>query len=375
MSPSTVLVLGGYGETGRRVARLLAERTDARIVLAGRDAARAAALAAQLGTHRATGIGLDATDLPAVTRALHGVEVLVNAAVVPEHVPGLARATVAAGCDWLDFQINREQARSLDGLAAEISAAGRCFVTQAGFHPGVPAALVRWAAAHVDELHTAWVAGLLLEPGGLPATSGLDELVAGFRDFRGMRYEDGRWEDVGSRWAEWPTVDFGAGFGRRRTFPMEFDELYPLPDQIPTLRRLGFSITMDTATNVASALVVPALTLAGSRPWAVSACSRLLAWTSRTFARPPYGCVVTLGATGLRDGLAVTPRVRLFHENGYDLTAIAGESMIEQLIAGDVRRPGLHRMGQLADPDRLLADLAAMGAQVDVNAPDAVPGL
>jgi saccharopine dehydrogenase (NAD+, L-lysine-forming) len=167
--------------------------------------------------------------------------------------------------------------------------------------------------------------------------------------------------------SDYPVVDFGLGFGRRRTFVMEFDELYPLPDRLPGLRRLGFSITMDRATNVASSLIVPALAVTGPRPRAIRMCSRLLAWTNRVFARPPYGCVVQMDAEGERGGAPTTVTVRLFHADGYDLTAIAAESMAEQLLDGRAWRPGLHRMGLIVDPDRLLADMQAMGVRVETS--------
>ncbi len=87
--------------------------------------------------------------------------------------------------------------------------------------------------------------------------------------------------------------------------------------------------------------------------------SRLLAWTNRVLARPPYGCVVQIDAERQRGGTPTTLAVRLFHEDGYDLTAIAGESMAEQLLDGSAWRPGLHRMGLIVDPERLLADMQA----------------
>lgn len=93
----------------------------------------------------------------------------------------------------------------------------------------------------------------------------------------------------------------------------------------------------------------------------LDAYSRLLAWTNRTLTRPPYGCVVQMEAEGVRSGAATYLAVRLLHEDGYDLTAIAGESMTEQLLDGSRRQPGLHRMGLNVDPERLLAVMEAMG--------------
>ena len=70
------------------------------MVVAGRDARGAAALAAELGAQRVRGMWLDATDAPSVRRALEGVQLFVNAVVVPRHVAALARTAIAAGTDW-----------------------------------------------------------------------------------------------------------------------------------------------------------------------------------------------------------------------------------------------------------------------------------
>ena len=79
-------------------------------------------------------------------------------------------------------------------------------------------------------------------------------------------------------------------------------------------------------------------------------------------------------AAGVRAGAPIELTARVFHEDGYDLTAIAGASMVEQLLAGGLHRSGLHRMGLIVDPDRLLADLTAMGARVATDAPVVLTG-
>ena len=71
---SAVAVLGGYGTFGARVSRELARRGH-RVTVAGRDLARAAALAASLGDgHRAAEV--NATDVDSCRRALQGAAVV-----------------------------------------------------------------------------------------------------------------------------------------------------------------------------------------------------------------------------------------------------------------------------------------------------------
>jgi saccharopine dehydrogenase (NAD+, L-lysine-forming) len=72
----------------------------------------------------------------------------------------------------------------------------------------------------------------------------------------------------------------------------------------------------------------------------------------------------------MRDGAPVRARAALGHEDGYDLTAIPVVSMVEQLLDGSARIPGVRLMGMATDPQRLLDDCAEMGAWVEVDGPE-----
>jgi len=75
----TAFVPGGYGAIGAAICRGLAE-AGARVIVAGRDATKAAALAKKLG-HRARGVALDVGDVEAIratVAALPRIDLLVN---------------------------------------------------------------------------------------------------------------------------------------------------------------------------------------------------------------------------------------------------------------------------------------------------------
>ena len=69
MGALKVLILGGYGTFGGRLARLLAEEQGVAIIVAGRSLAKAQALCDQLGTGTAAAIDRD-QPLEAPLRAL-----------------------------------------------------------------------------------------------------------------------------------------------------------------------------------------------------------------------------------------------------------------------------------------------------------------
>ncbi len=122
MSTDSILIVGGYGETGRRLLHHLAERTAAPLVVAGRDGWKAQALAAELNRRhpgdRVRGLALDASDGPALRRALEGVALLVNATTASAHEPAIAEAALDAGVDLLDLQFGPSRAAAPRGRRA-----------------------------------------------------------------------------------------------------------------------------------------------------------------------------------------------------------------------------------------------------------------
>ncbi len=66
MKEKRLLILGGYGNTGRPLAELLLGESDAKLVIAGRDIRKAQTLAADLNrkysAERVKGLCVDAAD-------------------------------------------------------------------------------------------------------------------------------------------------------------------------------------------------------------------------------------------------------------------------------------------------------------------------
>ena len=94
MEQKTFLVLGGYGNTGILISRLLLQETDARLVLAGRTTKNADAAAAQLNSQfeggRVSAAYADASDVTSLTKALEGVDFVIVASSSSEYAEQVA---------------------------------------------------------------------------------------------------------------------------------------------------------------------------------------------------------------------------------------------------------------------------------------------
>ncbi len=370
----TIVILGGYGNTGREVARLLLEHSDARLVLAGRDADKAARAAAlwngRFPGARVRGERADAADAASLAALFAGADLVVAASSSSAWVKTVAQAALQAGIDYMDPQFSRRKLAALEEMRAQIEAAGRCFITDAGFHPGLPAALVRYAARRFDQLESAGVGSVIqIDWSGLsfsPAT--LDELVEELLDYQTLHFKNGRWVKMNWLQAFLPVYrTFGHGFGRRYTVPMFLDELRPLPAMIPGLRETGFFV--GGFNGVVDWLILPLgmvwlkiFPRRGAQPVA-----RWMLWGLKRFTRPPYGTLLQLEAEGVKSGERRHLTVGVYHPDGYVLTAAPMVACLLQVLDGSAQRPGLHFQALLADPDRLLEDLQRMGVEVSAE--------
>jgi len=355
---NTILILGGYGATGRCLARHLLAEMEHKIVIAGRNLAKAQAFVDSLHDQRVTAEQVDATDPSSLKQALQRADFLLVAAPTTHHTETVLRAALDAGVDYLDVQYSDLKLEGLRASEREINERKLCFVTEAGYHPGLPSAMIRYAASKLETIESARVAGYL-NMGNLPYTEAVDELMEGFIHYQAQVYKNGAWTKPGS----WDTrkFDFGEEIGRRTCYSMFFEELRCIPDMYPTLSETGFYIS---GTNLLADLILTPIILVGLKIAPKRGIRPLgkLMWWAMGNSKPPYRLVLKVEATGQLNGRQARVEASIEHEDGYELTAIPVVAFLLQY--DQIRQLGLHMMGHLAGPDRLLNDMQRMGVRV-----------
>ncbi|MEI6621391.1 MAG: saccharopine dehydrogenase NADP-binding domain-containing protein [Actinomycetes bacterium] len=365
---STVLVLGGYGNAGAKICDLLLAHSEHTVRIGGRHPDRAQSLADELGATnpawpaRLQSVRVDAADRANLDSALEGVDLCIAAAGTSQDATTAVRAALASAADYLDIQVSRAKADRLLAMDAEARASGVTVVTDGGFHPGVPAAMVRYADRRLGGIERARVASVIavdwaaLRP---VADSTVAEMMEEFRDFSYEEYRSGRWGSAGAL----PTFSFPAPFGQRKAAAMGLAEMHQLTAALPGLRETGFYVggfnpVVDYAmipvamagTRIAPNLLGPPL-------------GRLLHWGLIRFSRPPYGTVLQLdgSATGHRQATLM----RISHPDAYLVTAAPTVAAALQILDGSAHRPGVHTQAMLVEPTRFFSDQSAMGINVE----------
>jgi hypothetical protein len=371
MKGRTILILGGYGNTGQPLARLLMEETDAHLVLAGRSLDRAQATAAELNARfdgdRATGAYADASIPSSLRQAFKDVDLVVVASSTSEWVDNIASAALEARIDYLDVLYSTQKMDVLQSMSEQIESAGCCFITDGGFHPGLPAALIRYVAPSFDHLEVADIGSVIkIDWAGLDVgLTTMEELVNEFLDFQTLAFRDGAWQQTG--WVSMMkpmTMDFGREFGRQYCLPMFLEEMRAIPELYPDIQETGFFVGGFNwfVDWFISPIVVLALRLWPQQ--AKTPMARLMDWGLKTFSKPPYGTLLKLEARGTKDGRPGAVDVTVYHEDGYFLTAVPVAACLLQYLDGSIRKPGLWLQAYIVEPNRLMWDMERLGIEI-----------
>lgn len=358
---STFLILGGYGYTGKLLAKYLLGQTDANIILAGRNLDKAQAFAEKLNDKRVSAKRVDASDVVSLQNALQAVDLLLVAAPTTQFVETVITAALNAKVDYLDIQYSSKKLSVLNEKASEIESAGLCFVTEAGYHPGLPSAMVRYAASQIDEIHSALTAGFLNMGKDLPYSEAVDELMEGFIDYQAQVFKSGAWTKP-NQW-DMRKFHFGAEIGTRTCYSMFFEEMRNLPDMYPSLQETGFYIS---GSNWLTDLIITPIVMLGLKiaPKQLMTPLGKLMWWGMQQSPPPFVVALKVEAKGLKNGQPVLIQTRIEHADGYELTAIPVVAYLLQYLDSSARKPGLHLMGQLVEPKRLFKDMLSMGIKI-----------
>jgi len=138
--PNDILILGGYGNFGKRIARALS-RHGLPLVIAGRDLAKAGALCRELPGARP--LRLDIHDGLAGALAAERPSVVIHTSGPFQGSDyGVARACMAAGAHYIDLADGRDFVRAFSHLDAGAKAAGVTLVSGASTVPGLSSAVI-----------------------------------------------------------------------------------------------------------------------------------------------------------------------------------------------------------------------------------------
>jgi saccharopine dehydrogenase-like NADP-dependent oxidoreductase len=342
-SPGEILVVGGYGEVGGRLAAILDRPHRGTLVVGGRHPERASGFPSRR---------IDVDDETSIDSALQGVDTVV--ACVRQKGAQLLRAAVRRGIAYTSIAPPWMLWPDIEPLDAEAKRTGARVVLAAGIEPGISSVLARIGESRlggVDVVETALLLGVGDSYGG-------DSLVFLFEELA-QEYPlliDGRLTSAHA-FDRSRQVSFPSPIGERRSYPIPFrDQLY-------------YPRTLGARTAVAWMALDP--------PWL----GRVISTATRIGARALLSRGPTKGSLhrlieklrarySERDRFALVVEVRrgdrtvrstLVGRRQAQATAIGAAAIAEALYARESNVPGVWLAEQAIAPEPFLARLAAGG--------------
>lgn len=352
-----VAVIGGTGNAGRLITRLLLEDPSAEVNACARSEARLHELETTLAPHP----GSLHTTVVDVERERDLVEVasstdlVVGATSLVEHGPGLASLAVDCGASYIGVYLSDRgkwsRLRRLQGRCVE---RGLMVVDDGGCHPGLPAVMIRLAAED-GGLEAAWVGAkfrLRWDELGVVGET-IQDFLAEVERTDPSVFVDRAWVR-GFRHSR--SFDFGRGEGPESCVPMCIEEIRELAESGEVdsagFFMAGFGPVMDYGILPASiGLAKLNRRLATILFW----------WGLRRLASAAERAVLLLDGTRRSDGSPV--RIRVSHLDPYLLTAAPVVATIRQMIAAP--RPGVWTQAAFVDPTGLFRAIREMGVSVE----------
>ncbi len=358
-----VIILGGYGGVGKVLSRELLRYTDADITISGRNPERCESLAGNLGKEfpgrNIQSVFADATSRDSLVAALKDMDLLIVAATVPDNVATIAEAAIETGTDMVDILVRGDVVDTLSGYRDAIVSNNRIFITQAGFHPGLPAPLIKYARHQFDEYHTANVVMVMNSRFEKPEST--HEIIheIGASDSRILK--NGIWRK--STYRDAIEIEFSDDFGKRKCYPLQMKEVYPLAKELG-IRNMGvysagFNAFVDNIVFPLTMLVQSLKKGMGTR-----LCGRLMHWGINRYFDGKPGVEFRLVADGIKDGHRRGYVVNCRSADAFEFTALSVIACLKQYLDGAIDRPDLYLMGNIVDEIRIIDDLRKMGVRI-----------
>ncbi len=364
-TPIQFLLLGGYGEVGKTLARLLLKETSVNIIIAGRNKEKADELAATLNqehnSNRVTSRYADATKEESLLSAFNGVSLVIVLTTTPDLIKQIGKAALISGCDYLDILVSETTIHDLSEIALDIKKANRTFITQAGFHPGLPAVFARSGAQYFDTYNKAIIA--MAMSAKFKRADQAKEIIDLISGFSAEIYKNCSWQNA--TYKDSIKIDLGSPFGKKTLFPLQMEEMKMVQTKF-NLKETG--VYVAGFNWLVDWFIIPIIFIIQKikKGFLTGFLCKLFTWGVNNFSGEQKGVVFLNQAEGIKDGKKLEVRIIAKHEDAYLFTAIPVVACLKQYLNKKIS-PGLWMMGHAVDEKILMDDLKQMGVKIKIE--------
>lgn len=371
MAALKTLVLGGYGNFGARICRALAgDATASRpiaLLVAGRDASRAQALAKTLG-HGAQGVALD-HQAPGLATTLRqwGVDLVIHTAgPFQAQAYCVAQATAEAGAHYIDLADGRRFVCDFPAaMQSAFATAGRTAIAGASTVPALSSAVIDHLCAGWQRIHSIdiCIAPAQRAPRG-------QATLAAVLSYCGLPidvWDGGRWQQQRG-WSHPAAVQFQR-LRPRLGAVCDIPDLEIFPTHYRARDRVTFRAALEVGLAQRSFAAIATLRRWGvlQRPEKLAGLMHHAGGVLDFMGTPLGGMVVRVAGTDAQgQDRRRAWHIAADHDHGPEIPCMAAILLARQLAAGQPMPTGAHTSTSLLTLEAFAPEFAKWGMQTDV---------
>lgn len=358
-----VLILGGSGRIGSRVAADLLAYTEARIVITGRNTAAGEQISQRLGS-RVSFLNLDLADRETLKTAIANTDLVVHCAG-PFHYRDatVLRTCVETGVNYIDVSDHPSFTRKAMEYASLAENSGVTAIVNTGIFPGISNSMVRQDVEHLDEAERIHLSYVVAGSGGAGVTVMRTTFLGLQKPFQA--WLDKTWKTI-KPYSDREVVEFPAPYGRTGVYWFDMPETFTLPNTFPVKTVITKFGTVPDFYNY--------LTWSVARwwhPWLLrqkfvieflSQVSHFMTDVTDRFSG--IGVAIRSEVTGIKDGKVTQVCSTLVHDNTAIAAGYGTGSVAQLLLTGELKKPGVWVVEQALATDLFEKTLDQRGVKI-----------
>ncbi|KAM3111742.1 saccharopine dehydrogenase family protein [Phormidesmis sp. 146-33] len=345
-----VLILGGSGRVGSKVAADLLAHTQAQVTIAGRNLTKGEHKSELLGD-RVRFLTVDLADQTTLQKAISAVNVVVHCAG-PFHYRDatVLRLCIEHGVSYVDVSDHPSFTRKALEYRTQAEAAGVTAVINTGIFPGISNSMVRQGVEQLDEAETIHLSYVVSGSGGAGVTVMRTTFLGLQRPFEA--WMNGEWRSV-KPYSDREVVEFPEPYGKIGVYWFDMPEAFTLPD------------TFSVKTVITKFATVPRfynyLTWSVARWWHPSwlrnsAVIEFLSYVSHfmtdvTDRFSGIGVAIRSEVIGTKNGQPTRCYSTLTHSDTAIAAGVGTGTVVELLLSGQLKKPGVWAIEQALSTD------------------------
>ena len=357
-----VLILGGSGRIGSKVAADLIAHTTVDITIVGRNVTTGAEVSRQLG-ERVKFRAIDLSAISELEKAISQSDLVIHCAG-PFHYrdASVLQLCIAQGVNYLDVSDHPSFAKKALAYRSSAESAGVTAVINTGIFPGISNSMVRRDVEQLDHAERIHLSYVVAGSGGAGVTVMRTTFLGLQRPFEA--WIDGDWKLM-KPYSDREVVEF-PNYGKVGVYWFDMPEAFTLPDTFPVKTVITKFATVPRFYNY--------LTWSVARWWhprllQTKAVIEFLAYVSHFMTDVSdrlsgIGVAIRSEVTGEKNGQAVRCISTLTHSDTAVAAGIGAGTIAELILSGELKKPGVWAIEQALSTELFDRAMQSRGIEI-----------